>query len=186
MTESKEYSEYKEIIATYAQSGDPRIFSNGSQAHATALIETLFSTAQEKIQLLSGFLNPEVYDVSSVINEAEKFVLRNGKLEILLEGSEPNHSAENVLNQEFLLSLRRRLSKEQLASILLLRKSSASGEHPFHLLVADNKAFRFEPNKRDPKAIASFNNPKLAKQLSRLFEDMRASYSSEGIALDHC
>ena len=78
---------YREMVKEHAwkRSGAP-IF-NGSMEHASVVVETLFSTAQEQVSILTGSLNPRIYGRERVVAEAKLYlaVSHTNRLRIMLE-----------------------------------------------------------------------------------------------------
>lgn len=163
---------YRELVERLAKTNSSERIPNATIDHATVLIENLFAHAHEKVRILSGQLNKDVYGASEILGKARTFlrgecgVSNEGKkrLEILLQ--EPQLDiGENPLV---------RMCKEEpeFSNICEVKCISDAKDREIscHFIVADGKAWRFEPDKRTPAAIACFNEPEIGKQLDEMFD----------------
>lgn len=160
---------YRKLVERLSESNSSERIPNATVAHAAVLIENLFSHACESVRILSGQLNKDVYGLSGVYEKAIGF-LRGGanreprkRLEILLE-SPPDDISDNPL-------VRACKEDPELSELCDVKIISDEKDKAIscHFIVADGKAWRFEPNKETPAAIACFNEPEIGKQLDEMF-----------------
>lgn len=159
---------YRELVERLAKSNSSEKIPNATIDHAAVLIENLFAHAREKVRILSGQLNKDVYGASGVFDKARDFLRgecgvsneEKKQLEILLEAP-LSDIGENPLV---------RMCREYPDTCKVKYISGDKDkEINCHFIVADGKAWRFEPDKRTPAAIACFNDPEIGKQLDEMF-----------------
>ena len=67
-------NEYRRYVRTLAARRDGQPFYNASMDHALVVIESLFATANNRIDVLTESFNPRVYGREAVIEEAKLFL----------------------------------------------------------------------------------------------------------------
>jgi hypothetical protein len=154
-------SEYRTRVEHAASESDGSILYNGSAAHAQIIVETLFRRAKSTASVLSGGMNNLVYGHPDTISAVELFVQRGGKIDAIVDGPiDGGSEEENIFIRTFQNVDRvtiKRVNKDQLHTF------------EYHLFVADDDKFRFEPHKADKAAIAVFGDTALATTLLKLF-----------------
>lgn len=163
---------YRELVERLAKSNSSEKIPNATIDHAAVLIENLFAHAHEKVRILSGQLNKNVYGASGVFEKARAFLRgeheasKEGgrRFEILLEAPSSD-IGENPLV---------RLCREEteFSNICEVKYISDPKDKEIncHFILVDGKAWRFEPDKETPAAIACFNDPEIGKQLDEMFD----------------
>jgi hypothetical protein len=161
--------EYRKMLDDLMRSERDVIISNGSAEHATPLIAKLFESANQKVKILSGCLNSEIYSKDEVVNAAGSFLLHDGAfMSIIIEGIEDNDIPALISGSEsFIGKIRSRFGRDLLSKISVFKGSDEIKKLPFHFMLVDDKAFRFEPNKKEHAALASFNNKGAAANLDK-------------------
>ena len=78
--------EYQSRIDQKARENSSDLISNGTTEHAKILITTIFGKATRKIEIFTGFLNPEVYDDQRLIDSALRFLKKeNTKMDVIVQ-----------------------------------------------------------------------------------------------------
>ncbi|MDD1778375.1 MAG: hypothetical protein LUQ65_09430 [Candidatus Helarchaeota archaeon] len=159
---------YKEIIQRCAKNDENFVISNGHASHATFLFKTFFEKAQSEICVLSGQLYEEVFDNNELINQAISF-LEGNKERTLKIAFRDNVPPTEILNRGFVKAL---ISKPEIKDQIKIWNASASCQDIIsnHFAVIDAKAFRFEIDHENRKAIANFGDKKSAETLDILFD----------------
>lgn len=162
---------YREMVKHHAwrRSGEP-IF-NASMEHASVVVETLFSTAQKQLSILTGTLNPRVYGREAVVTEARLFLAASHRnsLRIILES---DSSIDRCRHPLF-------IACSDFTNIELRVASPELQErYDFHFLVADEDCYRLENDKNRPLATAHFGDAEGAKNLNRIFDILWESSDS--------
>lgn len=169
--------EYKHYIRSLAVRKDGQPVLNASVDHASVIVERLFATAEDKIDILSGFFNARVYGREPVISEAKLFLASspNHKMRIILESGSSQDRAVNPFFAEC----------AQFPN-LELRKAppDLQTRYAFHFIVADAASYRFESDKNSPSAVATFGDTAGAKNLEGIFETLWKKSDVEAILPD--
>ncbi len=154
--------EYIERVmrAAAERKGEP-VF-NGSIDHARVIATAMFKHARKSVDIFSCDLNARVYGPDSVLDEAELFLAKKDhKVRILLEkfsdGSDNQHP------------FFKRFSGYPNIETKVLDRGLADTIN-FHLMVADDDCYRFEQDKHNVAAIASWGDAKGGTNLKRLFD----------------
>ena len=156
--------EYREEIKEAITTMDGRPVYNRSLEHAAIIVEEMFALAENEIKLFTGRLNADVYGVPPVIDRAKEFLTESDhKVRILIE--------EQVDEGE----LRRHpfiwgMSRFDNLEVRCLRLEEYDPD--FHMMLVDQHSYRFEPDKRQFEAVATFGDPNTTKHLNGLFEQL--------------
>lgn len=157
--------EYKEYVKEMARLRTGESFYNNSVDHASAIIETLFETAQREVCFLTTALNPEVFGREDVVEKARLF-LSDAKhdLRILIETNpsetvSPGHPLVEEMHKHHTVQMR------QLPAFL-------TADIPYHFTVADADSFRYEPDKQRWVASAAFGDERSGRKLQTIFDSV--------------
>lgn len=154
---------YRKTVQDHARGRTGAPIFNASMEHATIVVETLFSTAQERLSILTGGLNPRVYGRESVITEAKLFLVTShqNSLRIILEkDSEIDRQRHPLL-----------IACSEFTNVeLRVVPAKVQERYDFHFLVADADCYRFESDRTRPIATARFGDAEGAQNLNRLFD----------------
>lgn len=154
--------DYKALVKRLADQKSSETIPNASISHAAVVIENLFSHADKSIRIFTGELNKEVYSLSAVREAAKDFLAkRAGTLEILIQ----NLLGAGDISEHQLIRdcLENSNCKVQYVTDENDKKINC------HFIVADGRAWRFEPDKNTFEAIACFNDQDSAKKLESIF-----------------
>ena len=152
---------YEEIIQDLVSTGSDELISNSDTNHAKVLIRYLFKTSRNRICIFSSQLNDHIYDDDEVISEIERFVEKDGQVEILLQ--QPGDFDKSRKIFKLMREFKNRISVKSVTNI-------TDSEIDPHFVVNDNNGFRFCEDKKKTSAIASFNRAKTAKNLIEQFD----------------
>lgn len=151
---------YRENIRFLAERESDSLVLNGQPEHAAALFETMFDFAQQRVDFLCKNLSSAVFDRSEVKASFERAAARGVQFRIIVQDSEPESKGFANLVEE--------ARKDGLKVNMAIGNSG--GESDPNFAVFDLKGFRFERNRNEMKAVASFNRPDIAQNLQRSFE----------------
>lgn len=189
---AEEISKYDSMIERLAREQSHNVVGNGSVEHARSLIRTMFRYASKSIDIFNGCMSEAVYAQQDIIDSAKAFLAKGGQLTVVIQsrmsidemGKHPFFS-EAIKYMDCCThggcagdsALRVFLGNEQVS-----RMNS-------HFLIMDDRGYRFEEDRAEPRAVASFNDTETAQKLKVLYRDIiknsspqnftqRASYGS--------
>lgn len=156
--------DYREEIREAIIAMDGRPVYNRSLEHAAIIIEEMFGLAKDEVKLFTGRLNADVYGTPPVIDRAKEFLVGSGhKVRILIE----EQVDEGELRRHPFI---RSMSRFDNLEIRRLRLEEYDPD--FHMMLVDQRSYRFEPDKRQFEAVATFGDPATTKHLNGLFEQL--------------
>jgi hypothetical protein len=172
---SKELSEaekekYREFVIRMATGEKPsQLFQNGSESHASIVMEVIFAEAKKTVHMLTNALSDDVYGTDSVIASAKDFLKRdrNAVLEIISETDRENMGKE-LLNALYAADLGRQIKG-------YVVPPEVSKSYKFNFAVADGANYRFEPSRGYRKANIRFGDLKFSDKLERAFKKIKKS-----------
>lgn len=165
---------YEQMLDDLARSNSDSIISNGNDGHATALIAKLFEVARKSVNIFTGPQDVDIYTDSAVLNAAARFLQQeNAQLKIILDKDTENEGIENPSNNKFLVLLHNKLGDSLRNKVIVYPADDEAARIPYHYILIDDNAFRFEPNKKVHEALASFNNKPAAGFIKASFEKLR-------------
>lgn len=144
--------EYHSIKKT----GEP--IYNNSADHAIVVIDYLLRSAKSRIRILTGRLNRQVYDTLPVVRALDGFLDEGGVLEVISE-------EEIGIHSEF----RKIAEYSAVESNVKFYNLDKTKKIDTHFLISDDDSYRYEPNKEDHKAVASFGDIEKTSLLSKKF-----------------
>ncbi|MER9216018.1 hypothetical protein NKI54_28905 [Mesorhizobium sp. M0663] len=157
---------YRARLRLAAALRDGKPIYNGSQDHASAIVEAMFEHANESVSILSGKLNPRVYGQSEVIEQASLFLAEpDHKLRVLVEDGSESSIQDHPFFEKF-IAYKNVEVREVPAAYQDLYK--------FHFLVMDSDSYRFEADKSECVAVAVFGDKAGAKNIANIFESLWA------------
>lgn len=164
---------YREMVESLFEKNSNRIIANSSSEHAAVLYETFFSHAEKEIRILCDNLNPDVFDKTSVIEAAKKFVQSPGtsgdkrKLLIGITGAPPPNSKFIAAMK----NLKAQLDENDRANLRIFSCNRIMADNKFvNFAVFDSHGYRFEPDSSRCSAIASINDVPFAIKLWQAFD----------------
>lgn len=154
---------YEAHVAKLASENSSERVSNTGPAHAAVILSKIFENADSHIQLYSGEFKETFFSQPSVKQAMENFLAKpSSKLDLVVQ-------IETALNSELLQDLKSRYTNKINAySEASIGATATAG---LHFCVADKRAYRIETNDEQVTAVASFNEPAMAIQLSQAFDN---------------
>jgi hypothetical protein len=166
-----EIDEYFKLIDKYAKSCEDFTIANSAPKHAAYLLKTLFEKAQSTIRIFTGELFDAVYGDKDLLKQAREF-LRKDKNNSIRIAYQKSLDIENSSLIQTILS-----DDQKKGSLKIWDASKKFEDFNNHFAVMDDKAFRFETDHTNIKAIANFGDPVNAKRLANIFDTI-SSHSS--------
>ena len=156
--------DYREKVKEAIAARDGRPVYNRSLEHAAIIVEEMFALARNEIKLFTGRLNADVYGIPSVIIRAEKFLAdADHKVRILIE----EQIEEGELRKHPFIS-----SMSRFDNLEVRRLKDGVYDPDFHMMLVDDHSYRFEPDKRQFEAVATFGDEETTGHLNGLFEQL--------------
>lgn len=156
------FKDYRKRVEQLAKERTGEPISNGSLDHASVIIEQMFRSAKDHVWILSGNLNARAYGRDDVLEQARLF-LAHGKhhARILVEEVDDTMLTEHPFIVEF-------YDNENVEFRTV--SPSMLDQYEYHFLVMDEDCYRFEPQKDEPTAVASFGDSETAKHLAVIYD----------------
>jgi len=151
---------YRTQVDRLIAEGSGEILLNGSAAHASIIVERMFTHARNCVRILSRRLDPRIYGGSEIVEAATLYSsVPERKIKILLE-SEKELEAHPLLKAVF---------DDENVQIKLIPEFLHESVG-FNFSTMDDYGTRFEENKSEAVAIAQFGNDQYTKRLNDLFD----------------
>lgn len=164
-------AEYKKLIGRLAEKRVNQRVPNGLPEHAAVLLETMFSYAVAEMRIFSGDLHEIVFGKPPVLEAVSVFTSRPySKLQILLQRPKD----ESWMGSHPLIVRMREIAQSnRVHGTFEIRNAAGSYASPkaHHFSVMDNDGYRFELDHDNTKAVANFNEPKVARNLINAFDE---------------
>ena len=149
-------NDYARTFRRALENGEEFNNYNKDIQHATVIICTAFAFAKERVRLLSNMLDPVLYSQRWFLDEAESFLERDGKLDVLVESDVPDdHPVIQLAAANPNLSVRR-VPKEAVES------------YEFNFMLVDQRGYRFESDREKHEALVLFGGDVVGDVLSDL------------------
>ncbi len=156
-------SMYREDVHRHAVSEDGEFIYNSSYGHARDLVEELFIKAEHEVCILTNRLDQRVFSGKSITDLADYFMAKSGaKLRVLIESSE----VEDALGSHPMIE---KLDNGDRLDIRLVPES-ATKYYKYNFMVVDGKHFRYEADRQQINAIATFGDAKKGDHLRKIFD----------------
>jgi hypothetical protein len=135
---------------------------NGSHAHAAIIVERMFANAKNEMAIITRNFDPRIYGAGDTVDEAELFL------------GNPSRTARVVIENCDDEALERHPFWRRLHAYPNLKfyklDPTVSQALKVNFSVMDDNGYRFEKDKTEPVAIASFGDAAFAAKLKDLFE----------------
>ena len=157
---------YAKYVNKCAKEQKSDIIPNSSTDHATILISTFFEHAKQIVRIFSSRLHGEIYNDEDLVKTARDFLLKSkdNQIRILLQEISTDNFDE-VESNEFC-----KLCLEFPDQCTIKTATKNDREISSHFVIMDENGFRFCPDKANPSAFASFNQPTATKNLLDQFK----------------
>ncbi len=155
--------DYEDHVQTLFDLDSDRIFSNGMEEHALVILSEFFKRAEASVLIFCKNLLSNVYDHKKVTSALVSALRRGVDVKVIVQ-----EGAEAVKFIE--LAKKYNLDPEISGVIQIFECTDQKiSKVRQNIAIMDKKAFRYEEDKDEPKALASANQPKIANSLSQDF-----------------
>jgi hypothetical protein len=161
---ASELDDYRRFVERIADAADGKVIFNRSIAHAGVVISNIFRISQASVDILTGSLDPVVFGVPEVLEQAKQFVLRAGHVRIISEF--------DISSDHPLLRTLKEFAVIPDHQVLTARYPFPDKELAFHFALGDGRHFRFEPDKSKTEAFAQFGEAGIGGQLMQTFDQL--------------
>lgn len=151
---------YKKAIENLAANKDPHIFDNANPEHAAIVLGNILKNSNEKVQIFAGDFNGNVSDNEYYLVNLTTYLNKNKPLYIIFE-NQPNPDS-------LALKLIKQYPTNPNISIFILKEDTGLHKYP-HFTIGDGRMFRMETEKKQYKAICSFNNKEIVQAFEKTF-----------------
>ena len=157
---------YRDKVREAISRRDGTPLFNGSDVHASIIVEEMFLSAEQSMLLLVNSLAERIYGTPDMIRAATAFMERGGKLRILVEDGNRFKLDQHPLMCELLPKYRNQIE-------VALVEQKLAGDQVFNFAVVDDDGYRFEEDRNQVKAVVVFGDKKGAGILESMFEAFR-------------
>lgn len=130
---------------------------NKDLSHAFAIVKTVFLYARVHVRLLSHKLDPSLYGDPDLITSVSTFLEKGAKLDILIEKEISSEHPMLMLHNKY---------HDRLAIAVVA--SDWVSQYKFNFMVVDDFGYRFEHDRSNHMAIASFYDPRRKEMITSL------------------
>lgn len=154
--------EYREKVRRLARERTGEAFFNGSEDHASVIVENMFRIAEREVCIFTQHLAPRIYGREQAVEWANIFL-----------SDDKAHSLRVVVREGDLPLLEHNpFFRETKGAIKLRALDNASHDGVNQrFMVADEDCYRFEPDSTRCEAVAAFGSSEAAK-LKAIFEGL--------------
>lgn len=167
---------YKQNIERLMLTGSTEIISNSLPQHAAALLACFFRNARSEIKIFCNTLRCQVYDTPEVLSSMFAAARKDITIQILVRDIPESDS-------KFLKRFQEEAKLRPTKLVLETDAGSRSNlmKHiPSNFAVMDQKAFRWETDCKNIKAVACMNGPTLSMVLGGVFDRLYESIRQTG------
>jgi hypothetical protein len=164
-------SEYFKLIDKCAETQETFTIPNSEPKHAIYLLKTLFKNANFAIRIFTGRLFEGVYGNEDLKEEARNFLRKDANNSVRIAYQEPL----DITNCAFIQTILN--DEHRKGSLKVWNANEKFNDLNNHFAVMDERAFRFETDHTNTKAIANFGDPENAKRLVDFFDKISENSS---------
>ncbi|WP_434613227.1 hypothetical protein [Azospirillum sp. B2RO_4] len=161
---------YREQVQSYAEYGRSGRASlpvfNRSVGHAAIIIEILFRESEKEVDILTGCLNQDVYGKSEVISACRDFLIKGGRVRVLVERFE-----EFSINDHPMILGISDVAGQGCFDVRFVPEERQS-LYTYHFAVSDGKSYRMEGDRTKTEAIAQFGDVQISGSLVERFNEL--------------
>lgn len=166
--------QYKALIDRVAYDHEDKVIGNSSPDHAAYIIRRLLETASKAVRICTGSLSQTfggvpIYRDTGIIDAVTLFLNKPDTTMSIIVADSIDGGEEHPLL--------RRVSDSAAGdrcTVLQLRADVKDKAKlvPFHFSVADDIAYRLEPDPEEVEAIVNFGDRRIATALASFFDDL--------------
>ncbi|MBF0333825.1 MAG: hypothetical protein HQL40_09310 [Alphaproteobacteria bacterium] len=134
--------------------------------HAAELLRYIFLLSSIAVDVLTHKLNPKAYGDLELIDAARCFLLRGGKIRILIEAP---LTWDEIRRNPFVDAM---ICHGRMENLVIRRVADGLTERTRNLAVGDRRHYRNEHDRSRTKADGDFNSPEIATALADEFESL--------------
>lgn len=164
---TEDLNQYEIWLRNLAKSDSSTIVFNDGKEYAAILFRTIFDAATKDVCIYCENMNGEVSETFDYYNALKDCKGRNVKVRVLLNTSDKSvldHPIFNIVDKQtdvkFVTDDMHEAMKKKLNNL------------DVHFTVADGKIYRLEYDTNHFKAIASFNDEMMSKELGTVFDEI--------------
>lgn len=164
---------YREAVEHMAATKMDNEFGNKNMQHAAIVLSTMLKNATESFKIFSGEFHSDVTHNPEFLKSLEEYLKSGKTFKLLLAKIPEEDKRSDALRMviEYAKTHKETVfCKEAEESFINSPQELFNGKIPYHFSVADNTAFRLEVDAQEYKAICNFNDQKIGKNLSDLFD----------------
>lgn len=165
--------DYRKSIDLLASTQNTFVFDGEGAEKAAIVIASIFKHAQSTVRIYAKDMNGEISGYSIYLDSLFKFLNTRKNLEVLLDS--PDHFLHLNKRLQHLIqsfypqgNVEFRIASEAFKESL--RSIATDGQTLYHFVVGDEKMLRIELDSNVRSFICSFNNPRMARPLVRVFD----------------
>ncbi len=157
-------SDYEKSVNDLANKDASFQFENRGANHARIVVTAILNSSKNIVYMYSGSLNSDVTEDENFLSTLDGFLDKEITFKLLLDYLPKENEQSKALKKVLDASTNahvivKKISKE---AKKLLKDTG-------HFIVADQKAYRYETDPSEYKALCNFNDKELSKQLIELF-----------------
>lgn len=165
-------TDYVSMLNELSRSNSDSIISSVDEDHAAVLIAKLFEIADQTVTIFAGPQDEHIYASTEVVHAAARFLqTASAKLNFIFEDLEKSPVTQKISNP-FLDKLQHTIGASLASKVELYPADMQAKNLPYHFILIDDKAFRFEPDKMTREAFATFNNTTAAACIKTVVDRM--------------
>jgi hypothetical protein len=163
---------YRSSVEHLMTTGSSSLVSNGQLEHARILLETFLKFAESKVVFFCRNLSKGVFDCPLFIDRVDNALMRGIQLDIICQVQPESLIFVKAVNlwREKNLPIELTVASEtnsKRKELVVSRKAN--------FCVMDRRAYRFEPDSGDHKAVACMNDEKLSLNLAEAFYHLKSA-----------
>ena len=151
---------YRENVARLADLNSTEVFSNGKAEHAAIIFETFFQRANRRVIFFCQNLSRDVFARPGLRIQMQEALRKNIAVDFLIQSPPESEDLEGAIQN---------WQADGLPVNLIVAKNPTVQNLSSNFAVMDGKAYRFEENRGEKKAVACMNGVASAKGLVSLF-----------------
>lgn len=158
---------YSVMVESLRVCESEKIFENQDSVYANIVLTNIFKAAQSNINMLTGKMDMSVMDSPELTQALDEFLSKKGANMSIVLTEEPTSQDGTILD-----SIKKRDNVSVYQAPQNIHERYDPEKENFHFTVADDRAFRFEHDTENYKALCSFNSKEKCKKLNDIFTDM--------------
>lgn len=164
--------DYKDFVRQMASNKENRTFLNSDEDHAVDVLVQLFQISEQEVRIFAGCLCKHVGNRTEYIVALSEFIERGGKLFILLNAYDEEAAKKSNLYKRLAYYIEEGRDVIVKSTQAHPYRASDSDKKEVHFTIGDKKAYRIETDIEKRTAECNFNNPVLAEETAKFFDEL--------------